>query len=98
MNKIKNWFLHSETILWGRVQILLGIIWAVVSVTDLSPLLSPKWFAVWGIVNGVVTELLRRRNTEIVTQMVQEAPHAEPVQVEMLSRKPYPIVEGTIVQ
>lgn len=70
LNDIKNWFAHSETIFWTRLQFAAGIVWAVLSVTDMSPLLSPKWFAIWGIVNGIIGEYLRRRNTTTVSMMV----------------------------
>jgi hypothetical protein len=67
MSKLKSWWLgfyhsfgDSETILWARVQILVGAIWIGVSSTDLSPLLSSKYLTYWLIANGVITELLRR--------------------------------------
>ena len=89
LNKIKNWFVHSETIFWARLQIAFGIIWTAVSVVDLSPLLSPKWFALWCIANGIISELLRRRGTNTVVEMIREP--GEPVlPVVMLDRKPYP--------
>jgi len=61
LNKIKNWFWRSEIILWARLQLLFGIVWAVLSTVDMSPLLSGKWLTVWFIFNGIVTEYLRRR-------------------------------------
>jgi hypothetical protein len=65
------WVANSETILWARIQVAFGaafgiflVVWSVLSSTDVSPLLKdPRWIAVWAIVNGVVTELLRRHGT-----------------------------------
>jgi hypothetical protein len=62
--KCKTWFLHSEIILWARLQVLVGAIWTVLSTADLSPVLDPKWMTYWLIINGVISELLRRRGTE----------------------------------
>lgn len=61
IEKLKNWFRHSTTIAWARLQILLAAVWSVLTVTDLSPLLNPKWLAVWLVISGTVTELTRRR-------------------------------------
>lgn len=58
----KAFFLRSETILWARLQVLVGALWTALSATDLAPLLSPKWLTYWLIFSGLVTELLRRRN------------------------------------
>jgi hypothetical protein len=63
ITKVKNWFVHSETILWGRLQIVFGALWGVLLTTDLSTILSPKWLTVWLIFSGAVTEVARRRNT-----------------------------------
>lgn len=63
--KIKNWFRHSETILWGRLQIVFGALWAVLLQTDLSSLLSPQLLTVWLIASGAITEIARRRNTVV---------------------------------
>lgn len=61
-DRIKAFFLRSETILWARLQVIVGAVWTALSATDLAPLLNPKWLTYWLIFNGVVTELLRRRN------------------------------------
>jgi hypothetical protein len=92
MVQIKNWFWHSETMFFSALNLLFGIVWGALSVADLSPLLSPKWLAIWGIVNGIVTGLLRLRGTETVTVMTRPDP-AEPqlvVPVTMLSSAPPP--------
>lgn len=59
---VKSWFKYSETIFWARLQLLVGVVWTVLSTTDLAPLLSAKWLTYWLIFSGVITELLRRRN------------------------------------
>lgn len=70
--KIKNWFWRSETIAWARLQMFIGIVWTVLSVSDLSPLLNPKWLTYWLIFSGVVTEYLRRRGTTGETVVVSQ--------------------------
>ena len=71
-NSIKNWFWRSETILWARLQMFVGTVWTVLSVSDLSPVLDPKWLTYWLIFSGVVTELLRRRGAIQQTVTVPE--------------------------
>jgi hypothetical protein len=66
--RFKASFGDSEVILFARLQVLAGVVlgvadsvFLVVSHTDLSPFISnPKTLASVGIVNGIVTELLRR--------------------------------------
>jgi hypothetical protein len=92
--KIKNWFVHSETIFWARLQVIAGVIWAVISVADLSPLLSPKALAIWLIINGIISEYLRRRGTDTVTvAVVREEPGEPIVPVTVLESKP---IEGAV--
>ena len=59
--RIKAWFKNSTTILWARLQVLAAAVWAVLTQTDLAPLLDQKWLTGWLILSGVVTELTRRR-------------------------------------
>lgn len=59
--KCKAWFKNSTTILWARLQVLFAAVWAVLTQTDLAPLLDQKWLTGWLIFSGVVTELTRRR-------------------------------------
>ena len=61
LEKIKNWFRHSTTIAWARVQILIAAVWSVLLATDLTPVMSQKWLTAWLIFSGVVTEFTRRR-------------------------------------
>ena len=64
MERIWDWWRNSEVILWSQLQVLLGIVWGVVSTTDLSPLINnPKVFTGWMIANGVITQWLRQRGT-----------------------------------
>ncbi len=65
LKTIKEWFDTSETIAWSRLQMFGGIIWGVLSVTDLSPVLTGKWMTAWLIVSGIIGEYLRRRGTEV---------------------------------
>jgi hypothetical protein len=89
ITKVKNWFVHSETILWGRLQIAFGALWAVLLQTDLSTLLSPKLLTIWLIFSGAITEIARRRNTtteitdrvdgvNVVTLQPAQPPQADP--------------------
>jgi hypothetical protein len=72
INGIKNWFWRSETILWARLQMFVGAVWTVLSVSDLSPVLDPKWLTYWLIFSGIVTELLRRRGSVEHTDVLPE--------------------------
>jgi len=73
-NSIKNWFRRSETIVWARLQLLVGCVWTALSMTDMAPILDPKYLTYWLIFSGAVTEYLRRRGTE--TQSVLINPNA----------------------
>jgi hypothetical protein len=81
--RIKNWFRNSETIFWSRLQVLVGSLWVALSASDLSPLLNPKYMAIWLIFNGFITEYLRRRSTETVT--VPPVVPGEPPVVKLVS-------------
>jgi hypothetical protein len=88
--KIKNWFWRSETILWARLQMFVGTIWTVLSATDLSPLLDPKWLTYWLIFSGAITEYLRRRGAmqETVVVPVVKDGTVQPVQMSYLQTPP----------
>lgn len=58
--KIKEWCRGAHTIVFARLQIIFAAVWAVLTVTDLAPLLGPKWIVVWLLFSGIVTEYLRR--------------------------------------
>lgn len=55
-------FNRSIVVVWTRLQVFLGIIWAVLIATDLTPILTnPKYLLAWTIFSGMVTEALRQR-------------------------------------
>lgn len=60
-DKIFAWCKDSGTILFARLQIAAAVVWGVASVTDLTPLLPPKYLTMWLLFSGVTTELVRRR-------------------------------------
>ncbi len=71
--KLKAWFKYSETILWARTQTLIGLVTSFVGGLDFSPLQSVDyssglsnhqvfWLGFGIVVNGVFTEMTRRRN------------------------------------
>ncbi|MER9176663.1 hypothetical protein NKH72_24180 [Mesorhizobium sp. M0955] len=65
--RIKNFFSSSETIFWARFQAALGVVAAVVTYVDpqvLSPIIPGEWFPWFLVINGVLTEFLRRRRAE----------------------------------
>lgn len=69
-DKVKSFFKSSETIAWARIQALIGFI--AVALTYVDPaLVEPifggdagkiAWFL---LLNGVATEYLRRRRTDM---------------------------------
>jgi hypothetical protein len=59
--KFPTLFHDSETILLARLQLLAAALLSVMIVTDLSPLLPPKYVTIWLLFSATVTELLRRR-------------------------------------
>lgn len=58
--KIRVWFKDSETIVWARLQLIVGAVWAVLIASDLSSVLPAKWLPFWMIFSGIVTEVSRR--------------------------------------
>lgn len=56
-------FRANETIVWARIQAVVGAVWTVLSVTDLSPVLNPKLMTYWLVFSGALTEYLRRRGS-----------------------------------
>jgi hypothetical protein len=71
------WSFHnSEVILWSRIQLFVGVVWTVLSQTDLAPLISdPRYLTYWLIANGVITEMLRRRGADYNFRHPEEAHH-----------------------
>ena len=68
-DKIKSWFKNSVTILWARMQVLIGALIAAIfallqdpNITGaLQTALQPKFIPYYVIAIGIVTELARRR-------------------------------------
>lgn len=62
-NSIAAFFSRSETIFWARLNALVGLIAAAMSLVDpalLQAVMTPRNFAIYMVINGVVTELARR--------------------------------------
>lgn len=65
--KIKSFFKDSETIFWARAQTLLGVVAGVVTYVDpqvLQPLIPSEAFPYFLVINGLLTEYLRRRRAD----------------------------------
>ena len=67
------WFRDSETIFWARVQVVGGILFAVIPTLNIMPILdenlTPKqrWtLAAWIVFSGIVTEAARRYRADDV--------------------------------
>jgi len=77
-----NWVRNSGTILWARINMLVGAIWVTLSQTDLSNVLNPKYLTYWLIINGIITEMVRRSGNTVVTTTVANAEtNYQPVEV-----------------
>jgi hypothetical protein len=66
-SRIKSFFKDSETIFWARAQTLLGVLAAVVTYVEpavLQPLIPSEAFPYFLVVNGLLTEYLRRRRAD----------------------------------
>ena len=65
--KLRQWFKDSEIIFWARLQILLGAVIEIITAVDpflLQPILG-DYFPYFLIVNGLLTEILRRRRSTL---------------------------------
>jgi hypothetical protein len=71
--KFWNFFSNSSTVLWARFQILFGCVWFVASMTDMTPYLPAKYIPLWAVINGVITEYLRRVNAQKSTLTVDSS-------------------------
>ena len=68
-NKIRSWFKNSDTILWARMQVLAGLIAALLMALASDPnvsgaiqtALQPKYLPYYVIAIGLITEIARRR-------------------------------------
>lgn len=66
LDGIKRFFKRSETIFFARLHVLAGLIAAAIVAVDpnlIAPYLEPQWVPVAFVINGVVTEILRRART-----------------------------------
>lgn len=62
--KIKAFFSESETIFWARLQAAIGVVAGIVTYVDpqvLAPIIPTEWFPYFLVINGVLTEFLRKR-------------------------------------
>lgn len=72
-DNIKAFFKRSEVIFYARLQALSGFVLAVLGSMDWNQIktwdfTSPKqtaWLGIGLIINGTVTEVLRRRNADL---------------------------------
>lgn len=75
-NELWGFVKYSGTILWARVNVLIGFITSAVGVMDWGPLLSLNfdtgfsrnqvfYLGLIVIVQGVITETIRRRNADL---------------------------------
>ncbi|MEW9808606.1 hypothetical protein [Mesorhizobium marinum] len=65
--RIKAFFADSETIFWARLQVFIGAVAEIVTYVDpqvLAPVIPHEWFPIFLVINGVLTEYLRRRRAE----------------------------------
>ena len=68
-NKIRSWFKNSVTILWARLQVLLGLLVACLMTLASDPnvtgaiqaALQPKYVPYYVTIIGLITEIARRR-------------------------------------
>ena len=67
-----NWFYNSATILWARFGVLFGCVLTVLTMTNMAPWLPAKYLPIWIVINGVITEYLRRTNTKTNAVVVED--------------------------
>jgi hypothetical protein len=69
-------FHKSGVIVFARLQVVVGCIWSVLIMTDLSPLIADrKYLTYWLIASGVITEMSRRHGTSVDDQNHLVPPH-----------------------
>jgi len=74
-SKIKSWFGNSLTILWARIQVLAGLLVALLMALATDPnvtaviqtALEPKFIPYYVIAIGLITEIARRRSISRVS-------------------------------
>lgn len=63
-NWIKRVFTDKESIAWARIQAVIGALAVAVTYVEpvvLQPIMPPGWFPWLLVLNGVLSEYLRRR-------------------------------------
>lgn len=58
----------SGTIIFARLQTVVGALIITAQATDLSPILPAKWLPIWLIVSGTLTEVIRHWNDPALRQ------------------------------
>ena len=74
-DSIKAFFKRSEVIFYARLQVILGFLLSVAGAIDWTSITSLNWTTpkqtIWAgvaiVANGLITELLRRRNMVTAT-------------------------------
>lgn len=90
-----NWFYNSSSILWARAQVLFGCIVLVITTTDMSPWLPAKYLPIWVVINGIISEYLRRTNTKTENIVVSDT---KGVTTDVTYLKPpNPVPQGAIL-
>jgi len=92
--KVWNWCVNSGTIVWARLQIVVGVIFAGLiagfSTFDWSQLASIDSKTLFKMllasaISGVITEIVRRKGTVVETQVVStQETNFTPVEVKKL--------------
>lgn len=88
-----NWFYNSSNILWSRLQVLMGCIVLIMTTTDMTPFLPAKYLPIWVVINGIVSEYLRRTNTKTENIVVADKATGATQNVTYL-KPPNPVPEG----
>jgi hypothetical protein len=67
-SRIRKYFRDSETIFWARLQTAIGSLAMMATYTDsslITPILPPETLPWFLFANGLATEYLRRRRSDI---------------------------------
>lgn len=60
---LRKWFRDSETILWARIQAVIGVLAVALTFVDpslVTQIIEPKYIPFFILANGIATEYLRR--------------------------------------
>lgn len=64
---IKSFFRDSETLFLARLQMFIGVAAELLTFVPAelwAPVLPPRWFSLFLLINGIATEYLRRRRAD----------------------------------